>query len=356
MAVPRRYNDPEYGQLARSVESRLGLPRGILDAIRLQGERSNADQVSPMGARTVYQFIPSTRRGMMRVHGVDPWSGPEQATTAAGYHLLDDYNRTHSWDTAIARYHGGPDPNRWGPRTRAYINRVGSFDRNQPEDTGETEVSADMPQIDYMTGETVVQNAEPPKLVAPTDGVGPSKPVAASAEPQVRQRRGGILGALSRIFMPEPDSLWAGALRGGLVNARESQQQYRQGQATATRTAQMGELERQQAEMALKQLITHGRYQIAGNNLVHTRPDGTTEVIAAPTTPSETERLIDRWRRTPPGPERDLIERAIRGFQYTDPVIQAQGEARERVARARPRAPTAYEQRRYEPPTGFVRR
>lgn len=343
-----RYDDPGYDVLARDAERRHRLPQGILDAIRRRGERSNANQVSSAGARGVYQFIPETRRGMMRIHGVDPWANQRSATEAAALHLSDDYRRTGSWDTAIARYHGGPSERNWGPQNRAYRQRVGSFEDRLPLPMSEG--------LDPSTGEeTVQQTPEPPRLAAPTSDAGPSVPIAASKEPAIRRRR-GILGTLQDIFMPDPGSLWAGALRGGIWNARESQQAYRQGQDTARTQSEMSEIERQQAHIRLKQLLTQGEYQIAGNNVVHRRPDGTVEMLPAPTTPGETERLIDRWRRTEDPAERELLERAIRGYQYTPEVITRQAEGRERVARARPRAPTAREQSQYDPPSGFVRR
>jgi soluble lytic murein transglycosylase-like protein len=121
------FNDPIYGQLARHYEQQYGLPNGLLDAVRTRGERSNADQVSSAGAQSVYQFIPSTRQGFIRQHGIDPWAGPEQATEAAAIHLLTDYRSTGSWDEAVRRYYGGPRRSHT-PTAEAYGRRVGSFD------------------------------------------------------------------------------------------------------------------------------------------------------------------------------------------------------------------------------------
>lgn len=121
----RDFRSPAYDRIEAPIEQELGLPRGLLSRIRTRGERSNSNQVSEAGARTVYQFTPDTRARFMRVYGVDPWAGPEQAARAAALHLRDDYRRTGSWDQAVVRYHGGPDPSRWGRRTRAYAERVG---------------------------------------------------------------------------------------------------------------------------------------------------------------------------------------------------------------------------------------
>ena len=81
--------------------------------------------MSEAGARTVYQIIPETRAGFLRTYGFDPWQSPENAARAAALHLRDDYRQTGDWNAAITRYHGGRDPRRWGPRTRAYGQRVG---------------------------------------------------------------------------------------------------------------------------------------------------------------------------------------------------------------------------------------
>jgi soluble lytic murein transglycosylase-like protein len=116
-----------YDGLEGRLEAEYGLPAGIMRGIRTRGERSNADQVSEAGARSVYQFIPSTRQGMIRNYGVDPWAGPEQAARAAALHLRDDYRHFGNWNDAVSAYHGGRNRARWGRRTRAYQDRVGRF-------------------------------------------------------------------------------------------------------------------------------------------------------------------------------------------------------------------------------------
>jgi soluble lytic murein transglycosylase-like protein len=126
---PTSFRDPLYSQLSRAAEQKYGLPEGILDAVRTRGERSNHGQTNRHGTRGVYQFIPQTRRGMIEKYKIDPWRSPEEMTEAAALHLRDDHKATGSWNTAITRYHGGPDPRNWGPRTRAYGPRVGNFDR-----------------------------------------------------------------------------------------------------------------------------------------------------------------------------------------------------------------------------------
>lgn len=121
------YRSPLYDAIEGPLEQRYGLPAGILAGIRTRGERSNADQVSPAGARTVYQFTPDTRRLFMDRYQIDPWSSPQAGAEAAALHLRDSHARTGDWNRAVTEYIGGPDPRRWGPQTRAYGRRVGSF-------------------------------------------------------------------------------------------------------------------------------------------------------------------------------------------------------------------------------------
>ena len=89
LKFPVSYRDPLYTRLARAAEEQYGLPAGILDAIRTRGEMSNANQVSSAGAETPYQFIPPTRRGMIKKYGIDPYADAQSATNAAAQLLVD---------------------------------------------------------------------------------------------------------------------------------------------------------------------------------------------------------------------------------------------------------------------------
>jgi hypothetical protein len=58
-------------------------------------------------------------------------------------------------------------------------------------------------------------------------------------------------------------------------------------------------------------------------------PDGNVQMVREPDAPQpgEQERLIDLYSKLPEGdPRKPLIERAIRGYQYTAPVMQAKQE------------------------------
>lgn len=121
----KSYTDPLYDRIEAGLEQKYGLPSGGIRAIRTRGERSNADQVSSVGARTVYQIMPQTRALFKKTYGVDAYSGPEGAAEVAALHLRDSMKRNGgSWEAAVGEYHGGPDRAKWGPVNRAYRQRV----------------------------------------------------------------------------------------------------------------------------------------------------------------------------------------------------------------------------------------
>lgn len=148
MASPKSYKDPYWTGLASDVEARLELPRGLLSAIVTRGERSNADQVSEAGARTVFQIIPATRKAAIDKWGIDPMLSDENAAEVAG-RLLKDSLQRNKGDAAlaVAEYHGGTDRSNWGPRTRAYVQRVtGAAPTAAPQSTFERAMAATEPQ------------------------------------------------------------------------------------------------------------------------------------------------------------------------------------------------------------------
>jgi hypothetical protein len=123
--TPRSFRDPYWQQLASAAGARVGLPEGLLPAIINDGERSNADQVSEAGAKTVFQIIPSTRKLLMDKHGIDPYLNPQNAAEGAAILLKESIQRNGgSVAEAVGEYHGGTNRKNWGPRTKSYIARV----------------------------------------------------------------------------------------------------------------------------------------------------------------------------------------------------------------------------------------
>lgn len=122
---PKSHRDPLYAALDAQTEQRLGLPAGLVSSIRTNGERTDHGKVSEAGAVTPYQFIPATRDAAIKKYGIDPTLSPQNASEVAGLLLKDSLVR-NGGDVAqaVGEYHGGTNRDNWGPRTRAYIQRV----------------------------------------------------------------------------------------------------------------------------------------------------------------------------------------------------------------------------------------
>lgn len=150
MAAPNSYKDPYWTQLASVTEQKLGLPEGLLASVVIKGERSNADQVSEAGAKTPFQIIPATRDAAIKKYGIDPYLSPENAAEVAGLLLKDSLKRNDGdVASAVAEYHGGTDRSNWGPRTKAYVQRVvGSPAAAQPGQSTFQRVMGQQPQAE----------------------------------------------------------------------------------------------------------------------------------------------------------------------------------------------------------------
>lgn len=132
--MAQSYKDPTYDALDAQVSKELGLPSGLLSGIRLRGERSNADQVSSAGARTVYQITPTTRDLFLKKYGVDAYKSPADAAKVAGLHLQESLQRNRGNRTAAVReYVGGTNPENYGPVTASYVKRVTGRQEDQPK-------------------------------------------------------------------------------------------------------------------------------------------------------------------------------------------------------------------------------
>jgi hypothetical protein len=126
--APISYKDPAWDAAEAAAAKRTGVPQEVLAAIRTQGEKSNGDQISPKGAKGVYQFTPKTERLFFEKYGVSAYSNdPVEQATAAAYHLKESYARTKDWGLAAAGYNGGlageKNP-RFTKETSDYYDRV----------------------------------------------------------------------------------------------------------------------------------------------------------------------------------------------------------------------------------------
>lgn len=122
---PVKYDAQEWLDLYRWAEKEHNLPEGLLTAIAVHGEKTNADRVSSAGARTPLQIIPDTRNSALRMWDVDAYSSPQAAAWVAGRLLRDSMDRNNGdVGAAVREYHGGTNRANWGNVNQAYHDRV----------------------------------------------------------------------------------------------------------------------------------------------------------------------------------------------------------------------------------------
>ena len=154
---------------------------------------------------------------------------------------------------------------------------------------------------------------------------------------------GGIFGGIAKILAYGP---YAGVAQQRMNEARDARQS-----EYAYRQVQIDKMNRPQGVN-----LGDGGYATYDPN------SGQLNVIREPTAPpppsSETERLLAMWQKLPDGdPTKALIERAIKGYQYTAPVLQAQQANRIALKQTptysnlHPKAPTRSAPK---PPAGFI--
>lgn len=123
--APVSFRDRAWDAAEVKASAATGVPLDVLRSIRVNGERSNGNQVSSKGARGVYQFIPSTRSAFLKKYGVDAYSSdPNEQALAAAHHLKESYGRTRDWARAVAGYNGGITGERGTNRSAENVNYV----------------------------------------------------------------------------------------------------------------------------------------------------------------------------------------------------------------------------------------
>ncbi|BAP37800.1 hypothetical protein AS4_28600 [Acinetobacter guillouiae] len=171
------YKDSKWSNLSSITEKRLGLPEGLLKNIVLHGEKSNADQVSSAGAKTVFQIIPETRNAILKKYKVDAYESDKNSALAAGYLLKEALDRNNgNVEAAIGEYHGGTDRTNWGPVNKAYRQRVlsamgGRNFQDQPANSARDQYQNQSKSIvdEYRKQQAERQKANQPKPNADAD-------------------------------------------------------------------------------------------------------------------------------------------------------------------------------------------
>lgn len=123
--MPNDYRDPAWQSLAAKVEKQYNLPPGVIRSTITHGERSNNDQVSSAGAKTVFQIIPATRDAALDKWGVDAYLSPENAAIVSAKLWKDSLDRNKgNIPLSAAEYNAGTNRNNWSKSVVKYAKSV----------------------------------------------------------------------------------------------------------------------------------------------------------------------------------------------------------------------------------------
>ena len=132
MAAPNSFRDPYWTDLATQAAVKVGVPPDLYVSVLTNGERSNANQVSEVGAFGPFQITPTTRGLVLKRDGIDARLSDRNAAEVGAIVLKDGlkWAKGRASDEAAANrlaagyYHAGGDLKGWGPKTLAYMDRV----------------------------------------------------------------------------------------------------------------------------------------------------------------------------------------------------------------------------------------
>ena len=160
--APISYKDPVYRDLISEAEQSVGIPSGMLAATVYAGEMSNNNQVSSAGAKTMFQFMPKTRKYIKQKYGFDAYASPYEGAMAAAS-LLKENQQTLSKYTddptmAIAAYNTGAgniikhltEGKSLAKETQGYITRISQALGSTPMATQQVPASIARPSVTSM--------------------------------------------------------------------------------------------------------------------------------------------------------------------------------------------------------------
>ena len=110
----------DYAPIFQSAGQQYGVDPNLLMAMASMESSGNPNAVSPQGASGLMQFMPDTARAL----GLSNPNDPSQAIPAAAKLLVQNAHQFGGPAEAVLAYHGGTNPQNWGPKTRAYLAKV----------------------------------------------------------------------------------------------------------------------------------------------------------------------------------------------------------------------------------------
>jgi hypothetical protein len=253
------YRSSAYDPLEEKYAAQYGIPVSLLRSVRLNGEKSNADQVSSAKAKSVYQITPGTQAGIIKNYGFDPLSSPENSVRGAAAVLAENWKRSGGdpQETAISYIAGPPGGGVRGRQSQAYANRVvggmggatGGATGGGPPGTA---------PINIPTPPTVAQ----PALVAP-----PEMPAEIPLPERIQSTRLGIADRLLSGLGPGEGALGLMAaqpfMEQGLTEDQASKQSAYDAAVKSIQMRQQAGLQLYNTEHAARQAAQIGDYTAA---------------------------------------------------------------------------------------------
>ena len=139
--APKSYKDPAWDAIEADVSKLTGVPQEVMRTIRTVGERSNDGQVSSAGAKKTTQFTENSRNLFLKKYGVDAYSdNAREQVLAQALHLKESFDRTGSWDKAMAGFNGGISGEKGTNKTaenKAYAGRTSAALRSETAAAGQ---------------------------------------------------------------------------------------------------------------------------------------------------------------------------------------------------------------------------
>jgi hypothetical protein len=189
----KSYKSSAYLPIEAAAAKAVGVPAEMLKNVRMKGERSNADQVSEAGAKTVYQFTEASRKLFKDKYGVDAYASPADAAKAAAYHLKESLDRHANLPQAereakaYAEYHGGTDTKQHGKRTQAYVDRTTQGSNSLSSETEQIGRSLDAARLARSAAKESLQSFGSKQQIANPQGYEAAKLATAKAEKEVAE-------------------------------------------------------------------------------------------------------------------------------------------------------------------------
>lgn len=169
--APTSYKDPAYRDLISEAEQSVGIPSGMLAATVYAGERSNNNQVSSAGAKTMFQFMPKTREYIKQKYGFDAYASPYEGAMAAASLLKENQQAlskyTNDPTMVVAAYNTGAgniikhltEGKSLAKETQGYIARTSQALGITPKDTPKVPASMSVPNTPSEIPDVELQQA-----------------------------------------------------------------------------------------------------------------------------------------------------------------------------------------------------